>query len=102
MEQDDRMGMGWGRFAGMIVTATIIMFFLMNQRENPRIERFAGRGIQLLRIQPLDSPLVQRAGTQRIAAQLARILVRRPGIGSRAIDRGLRQPTRRKDRELVQ
>jgi hypothetical protein len=30
-EEDQGMGMSWGRFAGMIVTATIIMFFLMYQ-----------------------------------------------------------------------
>jgi signal transduction histidine kinase len=32
MEQDtDKMSMGWGRFAAMIATSTIIMFFLMYQ-----------------------------------------------------------------------
>jgi hypothetical protein len=32
MEQHEGgMGMGWGRFAGMIATATVIMFFLMYQ-----------------------------------------------------------------------
>ena len=32
MEQhEDMKGMGWGRFAGMIATATVIMFFLMYQ-----------------------------------------------------------------------
>jgi hypothetical protein len=32
MEQrNDEMGMGWGRFAGMIATSTFIMFFLMYQ-----------------------------------------------------------------------
>ena len=29
--QRQQMGMSWGRFAGMIVTATVIMFFLMYQ-----------------------------------------------------------------------
>lgn len=29
--QKQQMGMSWGRFAGMIVTATVIMFFLMYQ-----------------------------------------------------------------------
>jgi len=32
MEQNDKMmSMGWGRFAAMIVTSTVIMFFLMYQ-----------------------------------------------------------------------
>ena len=32
MEQHDKkMGMGWGRFAAMIATSTVIMFFLMYQ-----------------------------------------------------------------------
>lgn len=32
MEQyKDKMGMGWGRFAAMIATSTVIMFFLMYQ-----------------------------------------------------------------------
>lgn len=31
MDPDKRMGMGWGRFAGMIATSSIIMFFLMYQ-----------------------------------------------------------------------
>jgi ABC-type siderophore export system fused ATPase/permease subunit len=32
MEQDGKtMGMSWGRFAGMIATSTVIMFFLMYQ-----------------------------------------------------------------------
>ncbi|MFW6330217.1 MAG: DUF305 domain-containing protein [Gemmatimonadota bacterium] len=29
--RDNEMGMGWGRFAGMIATSTFIMFFLMYQ-----------------------------------------------------------------------
>ena len=31
MESHKQMGMGWGRFAGMIGTSTVIMFFLMYQ-----------------------------------------------------------------------
>ena len=31
MDQDHKMGMGWGRFAAMIATSTFIMFFLMYQ-----------------------------------------------------------------------
>ena len=31
MDQKDEMGMGWGKFAAMIVTSTVIMFFLMYQ-----------------------------------------------------------------------
>ncbi len=31
MDRHDEMGMGWGRFAAMIGTATVIMFFLMYQ-----------------------------------------------------------------------
>ena len=32
MEQhEEKQGMGWGRFAGMIATSTVIMFFLMYQ-----------------------------------------------------------------------
>lgn len=30
-EQKQMMGMGWGRFAGMITTSTVVMFFLMYQ-----------------------------------------------------------------------
>lgn len=30
-QQKHMMGMGWGRFAGMIATSTVIMFFLMYQ-----------------------------------------------------------------------
>lgn len=30
-QQKHRMGMGWGRFAAMIVTSVVIMFFLMYQ-----------------------------------------------------------------------
>jgi RsiW-degrading membrane proteinase PrsW (M82 family) len=30
-EQKQKMGMSWGRFAAMIATSTIIMFFLMYQ-----------------------------------------------------------------------
>ncbi len=29
--EKEEMGMGWGRFAGMIITSTVIMFFLMYQ-----------------------------------------------------------------------
>ena len=31
MDQQRDMQMGWGRFAGMIATSSIIMFFLMYQ-----------------------------------------------------------------------
>ena len=31
MEPQQKMGMGWGRFAAMIATSTVIMFFLMYQ-----------------------------------------------------------------------
>jgi len=31
MEHDKQMGMGWGRFAAMMATSTVIMFFLMYQ-----------------------------------------------------------------------
>lgn len=31
MQQHHKMGMGWGRFAAMIITSTVIMFFLMYQ-----------------------------------------------------------------------
>ena len=31
MNQHDEMSMGWGRFAAMITTSTVIMFFLMYQ-----------------------------------------------------------------------
>ena len=31
MDQDDQMGMSWGRFAAMIGTSVVIMFFLMYQ-----------------------------------------------------------------------
>ena len=31
MDRHREMGMGWGRFAAMIVTSTVIMFFLMYQ-----------------------------------------------------------------------
>lgn len=31
MDQPATMGMGWGRFAAMIATSTLIMFFLMYQ-----------------------------------------------------------------------
>jgi hypothetical protein len=31
MDQQQTVGMGWGRFAGMIATSTIIMFFFMYQ-----------------------------------------------------------------------
>jgi hypothetical protein len=31
MNQQHEMGMGWGRFAAMIATSTVIMFFLMYQ-----------------------------------------------------------------------
>ena len=30
-QSNERMGMGWGRFATMIATSTVIMFFLMYQ-----------------------------------------------------------------------
>ena len=30
-QQKQKMGMGWGRFAGMIATSVVIMFFLMYQ-----------------------------------------------------------------------
>lgn len=30
-QEKEKMGMGWGRFAGMIITSTVIMFFLMYQ-----------------------------------------------------------------------
>jgi FlaA1/EpsC-like NDP-sugar epimerase len=31
MEHDKEMGMGWGKFAAMIITSTVVMFFLMYQ-----------------------------------------------------------------------
>ena len=31
MNENEQMGMRWGRFAAMIATSTIIMFFLMYQ-----------------------------------------------------------------------
>jgi Cu/Ag efflux pump CusA len=31
MDQHEQMGMGWGRFAAMIGTSVVIMFFLMYQ-----------------------------------------------------------------------
>lgn len=31
MNQQDEMSMGWGRFAAMIATSTVVMFFLMYQ-----------------------------------------------------------------------